>query len=167
MLFDESNCHRVRTAASQTLSSPTTERMKTCAARSATWTRCTFLYDSSRMTQDENRRRRSRAFGTSQANSFRRRWHSSRSIILRTTTDVDAPVEQENTEETFNWFKHWWPVQYTYNLDDDRPNRIELLGEFFAVWKSKSGEWIAMKDMCPHRLAPLSEGAALQTSLSA
>ena len=69
-------------------------------------------------------------------------------------------MEQEKTEETFNWFKYWWPVQYTYNLDDDRPNRIELLGEFFAVWKSKSGEWIAMKDMCPHRLAPLSEGTA-------
>ena len=89
---------------------------------------------------------------------LRRRQHSNRSIFLRTTTDVEAPVEQEKTEAVFNWFKHWWPVQYTYNLDEDRPNRIELLGEFFAVWKSKSGEWIAMKDMCPHRLAPLSEG---------
>ena len=94
----------------------------------------------------------------SRMNSPRGRYHSNRSIFLRTTTDVDAPVEHEKIEKSFDWFKHWWPVQYTYNLDEDRPNRIELLGEFFAVWKSKSGEWIAMKDMCPHRLAPLSEG---------
>ena len=97
--------------------------------------------------------------------SLRRRQRMNSGISLRTMTDVDAPVEQEKTEAVFNWFKHWWPAQYTYNLDTDRPNRIELLGEFFAVWKSKSGEWIAMKDMCPHRMAPLSEGTTSHTLL--
>ena len=93
---------------------------------------------------------------------------SRKPVDVRTLTETEAPLEHEISEpSSFDWFKHWWPVDFTFNLDDDRPNRIQLLGEFFAVWKSKSGEWIAMKDMCPHRLAPLSEGAALQNSLSA
>jgi len=79
-------------------------------------------------------------------------------ILLRTTVDREASTLEENELSTFNWYKQWWPVQLVYNLETDRPNRIQLLGEYFVVWKSKEGKWIAMKDSCPHKLAPLSEG---------
>lgn len=79
-------------------------------------------------------------------------------VLLRTTTDRESITFKENELSAFNWYKQWWPAQVIYNLETDRPNRIQLLGEYFAVWKSKNGEWIAMKDSCPHKLAPLSEG---------
>eukprot|EP00210_Caulerpa_lentillifera_P001876 g1805.t1 len=61
-------------------------------------------------------------------------------------------------EEKFNWFKNWYAVQAVENLPTDRPYPIELLGKYYVVWKGHSGDWIAMDDECPHRMAPLSEG---------
>eukprot|EP00210_Caulerpa_lentillifera_P009416 g8977.t1 len=60
--------------------------------------------------------------------------------------------------EKFDWFKNWWPVQAVNNLPTDRPYPIQLLDKHYVVWKGKSGQWIAMDDECPHRMAPLSEG---------
>eukprot|EP00210_Caulerpa_lentillifera_P001790 g1720.t1 len=69
-----------------------------------------------------------------------------------TTTQDDVSTEK------FNWFKNWWAVQAVANLETDRPNKIKLLGKDFIVWKGHIGDWIAMDDECPHRMAPLSEG---------
>jgi len=84
--------------------------------------------------------------------------HGEQSVKAQAVTPLESVTFEEKGEEKFNWYKHWWPVQFVYNLDDDRPNRVELMGEFFAVWKSPNGKWVAMRDMCPHRMAPLSEG---------
>lgn len=67
-------------------------------------------------------------------------------------------MDSENTVERFDWYQYWWPVQLTSNLKTDRPNTVELLDRTFVVWKGPSGNWIVLKDECPHRLAPLSEG---------
>lgn len=68
------------------------------------------------------------------------------------------PTDESKDHGKFDWFKNWWPVQAVDNLPTDRPYRIQLLGNYYVVWKGHSGEWIAMDDECPHRLAPLSEG---------
>ena len=39
------------------------------------------------------------------------------------------------------------------------PFAFTLLGERLVLWwDHKDGAWSAMRDVCPHRLAPLSEG---------
>lgn len=78
-------------------------------------------------------------------------------ILDAVSTESETVLKQEGEEE-FDWFKTWWPVQAVQNLPTDRPYRIQLLGKYYAVWKGHNGDWIAMDDECPHRLAPLSEG---------
>lgn len=87
-----------------------------------------------------------------QETSFRRRFD------VRTTVERDFMTTKAEEASSYDWFKQWWPAQLVRNLETDRPNRVHLLGEYYAVWKNKEGEWIAMKDSCPHKLAPLSEG---------
>lgn len=59
----------------------------------------------------------------------------------------------------FDWSKQWYPVSPLQDLDKDGPNKITLLGIDMAVWFHKpSSTWRAFKDVCPHRLVPLSEG---------
>lgn len=36
--------------------------------------------------------------------------------------------------------------------------QIQLLGKRFVVWADKERQWHCFEDLCPHRLAPLSEG---------
>ena len=44
-------------------------------------------------------------------------------------------------------------------LPPSRSKAIQLLGMRLAVYKDKaSGDWVALEDTCPHRLAPLSDG---------
>jgi phenylpropionate dioxygenase-like ring-hydroxylating dioxygenase large terminal subunit len=45
------------------------------------------------------------------------------------------------------------------NLDGKTPTVLEIIGEKFVIWKNPlNNEWSVMKDFCPHRLAPLSQG---------
>eukprot|EP00210_Caulerpa_lentillifera_P001674 g1609.t1 len=82
--------------------------------------------------------------------------------VLRAAISTSPASLDENREdlenEKFSWFKNWWAVQIVRNLETDRPNKIKLLNKDFIVWKGHSGNWIAMDDECPHRMAPLSEG---------
>ena len=54
-----------------------------------------------------------------------------------------------------------YPLFFMEDLDTKRPNKVQLLGKNIVVWQAPDGSWSALKDLCPHRLAPLS-GAALQ-----
>ncbi|MEM9948740.1 MAG: Rieske 2Fe-2S domain-containing protein, partial [Cyanobacteria bacterium P01_D01_bin.36] len=69
----------------------------------------------------------------------------------------------------FDFFKQWYPVSPVEDLDPSKPTPITLLGLDFVIWSSPStaasnsghkttNTYIALKDECPHRLAPLSEG---------
>jgi phenylpropionate dioxygenase-like ring-hydroxylating dioxygenase large terminal subunit len=62
----------------------------------------------------------------------------------------------------FPFLQHWYPVSPLEDLDPDRPTPVELLGRRFVIWKpggARSGEsFRVFLDLCPHRLAPLSEG---------
>ena len=59
----------------------------------------------------------------------------------------------------FDFFQQWYPVSPIEDLEPDRPTAITLLGLDFVIWKrSGTDTFLAFKDECPHRLAPLSEG---------
>ncbi|MGB3291398.1 MAG: Rieske 2Fe-2S domain-containing protein [Phormidesmis sp.] len=74
----------------------------------------------------------------------------------------------------FDFFQQWYPVSPVEDLDPRKPTPITLLGKSFVIWKSGSlsgrsasehlstenlvDAYTALKDECPHRLAPLSEG---------
>ncbi len=66
----------------------------------------------------------------------------------------------------FDFFQQWYPVSPVEDLKRDRPTPIKLLGQNFVIWQpgNPSGNpaeletFIALRDECPHRLAPLSEG---------
>ena len=63
------------------------------------------------------------------------------------------------TDPSFNFFQHWYPIAPIEDLAVDRPTPIVLLGQKFVVWKPPSANrYCAFVDLCPHRLAPLSEG---------
>ena len=58
-----------------------------------------------------------------------------------------------------SWSDQWWPVAFTRDLDPTRPKRFTLLEQDLVLWWDAPGEsWRAFKDVCPHRLVPLSEG---------
>eukprot|EP00210_Caulerpa_lentillifera_P001834 g1764.t1 len=94
--------------------------------------------------------------------SATRIYSHSEGFSIKTTTSPSPAILSETREnhmdEKFSWFKNWWAVQLVDNLKTDRPNKVTLLGKDFIVWKGHGGDWIAMDDQCPHRMAPLSEG---------
>lgn len=81
------------------------------------------------------------------------------------TTDIDLnPENLEGLElqptakgQPFNWLKQWYPVSPLSYLDDSCPTPITLLGKNLVIWQHQ-GQWIAMDDVCPHKLTQLSLG---------
>ncbi|KAK3244991.1 hypothetical protein CYMTET_45420 [Cymbomonas tetramitiformis] len=89
--------------------------------------------------------------------------------------------------EQFDWNECWYPTFYTCDLDKKVPQAVTVLGKRLVIWWDASaseeearqqgldrawsaaktsheaaevgpGCWRAFRDLCPHRLAPLSEG---------
>ncbi|GMH41279.1 hypothetical protein BSKO_09189 [Bryopsis sp. KO-2023] len=72
--------------------------------------------------------------------------------------DVPKPERSVETDVTpFDWTKAWYPVAIESDLNPMAPKPIEILGRDIVLWNEK-GEWRCFEDVCPHRLAPLSEG---------
>ncbi len=70
---------------------------------------------------------------------------------------------RETPPERFDFLPHWYPVTPLEDLDPGRPTAVELLGLRFVIWKPGAGRdpaepFRVFLDVCPHRLAPLSEG---------
>ncbi|GLC35707.1 hypothetical protein PLESTB_000486000 [Pleodorina starrii] len=79
----------------------------------------------------------------------------SRSVASVTTTP--APT-LEQTQPSPLWLRTWAPVLPTAQLDPSVPTPVVLLGQPLVVWRHSVRGWVVMRDVCPHRLAPLSEG---------
>ncbi|KAK9820505.1 hypothetical protein WJX72_011091 [[Myrmecia] bisecta] len=77
-------------------------------------------------------------------------------------TDTDPSKEGGD----FCWTKHWYPLVPEDYLSTTKPNPLTLLGREFVVWKDSHGEWGALADQCPHRLAPLSDGKIVDGNLA-
>ena len=60
--------------------------------------------------------------------------------------------------------KFWHPVALESDLVDGAPLPVRLLGERWIVAKL-GGELVGMRDLCPHRLVPLSAGKIVGTEV--
>ncbi|KAJ4724040.1 protochlorophyllide-dependent translocon component 52, chloroplastic [Melia azedarach] len=70
-----------------------------------------------------------------------------------------AEIETEKEDEKFDWFSQWYPVMPECDLDKRAPHAKRVLGLDLVVWWDRNeNSWKVFDDMCPHRLAPLSEG---------
>ncbi|CAN1340381.1 Protochlorophyllide-dependent translocon component 52, chloroplastic [Linum perenne] len=59
----------------------------------------------------------------------------------------------------FDWFAYWYPVMPVCDLDNRLPHAKTVFGlDLVAWWDRNEGAWKVFDDMCPHRLALLSEG---------
>jgi len=77
-----------------------------------------------------------------------------RALCSTSTTPRTAAAEVEHRELYAN---AWYPLAFDALTDRLRPVSLSLLGAPLALWWA-GGEWSAVLDRCPHRLAPLSEG---------
>ncbi|MEB3331007.1 MAG: Rieske 2Fe-2S domain-containing protein [Synechococcaceae cyanobacterium] len=60
--------------------------------------------------------------------------------------------------DPFDYGAAWYPLTPLEDLEPGRPTPVELLGRRYVIWKPASGAYRVFLDLCPHRLAPLSEG---------
>lgn len=85
-----------------------------------------------------------------------------------TVSDISTPdvlaVVGGDDPTAFNWHEAWYPVFYLDDLDRTKPQRFTLLDRDLVIWWDGS-QWRAFADMCPHRLAPLSEGRIAEDGL--
>ena len=65
----------------------------------------------------------------------------------------------------FTWSKNWYPVAVASLLEEDKPNKVTLLGRDYVVWYA-DGMWNAAKDECPHRWDAWSLPVLTQTRIS-
>ena len=87
-----------------------------------------------------------------------------------TGIDVSAAaasvLSEDEGPESFDWLRHWYPVNVLDTMDPTRPHAVQLLGLNLVAWNDgvtvdgtkQLGQWRVFEDACPHRLGPLSEG---------
>ncbi|XP_021771923.1 protochlorophyllide-dependent translocon component 52, chloroplastic-like [Chenopodium quinoa] len=85
-----------------------------------------------------------------------------------TEKNIKSPNQQESEVENeaamrsgdkFKWYDQWCPVMPVCDLDIRKPHGKMVMGLNVVVWWDRTkSEWKVFDDLCPHRLAPLSEG---------
>ena len=73
-------------------------------------------------------------------------------------TEPTSTAAVEPVHSGFDWAAHWYPISLVSELDATLPNAQRVLGEHVVLWRDGDGIWRALRDACPHRLAPLSQG---------
>ncbi|GLC35706.1 hypothetical protein PLESTB_000485900 [Pleodorina starrii] len=68
------------------------------------------------------------------------------------------PQPQPQPPPAYIWERNWVPVCPLSSLDPSSPTPVVLLGQPLVVWRHSVRGWVVIRDVCPHRLAPLSEG---------
>lgn len=58
----------------------------------------------------------------------------------------------------------WYLAAVSAELKPGTQSRVMLLGEPVVVGRTPAGEVFALRDICPHRLVPLSAGAQIETA---
>eukprot|EP00884_Botryococcus_braunii_P002002 jgi/Botrbrau1/11802/Bobra.0224s0008.2 len=70
----------------------------------------------------------------------------------------ETQLEKVNETQDWSWTKQWYPIAVVSDLDPSVPWGTKLLGKDLVLWRDGQGLWQALEDLCPHRLAPLSQG---------
>ncbi|CAN1327402.1 Protochlorophyllide-dependent translocon component 52, chloroplastic, partial [Linum perenne] len=103
----------------------------------------------------------------SKSNLFSRTTQSKFKLCSASPVSVDqipnnhVPLEHVNDKSStkFDWYAQWYPVMAECDLDKRVPHGTKVMGIDVVVWwDKKQNAWKVFDDMCPHRLAPLSEG---------
>ncbi|KAL5765297.1 hypothetical protein ACOSQ2_017891 [Xanthoceras sorbifolium] len=70
----------------------------------------------------------------------------------------EPELETECKDEKFDWFSEWYPAMPVCDLDKRVPHGKKVLGLDIVVWWDKNvSAWKVFDDVCPHRLALLSD----------
>ncbi|CAN1355765.1 Protochlorophyllide-dependent translocon component 52, chloroplastic [Linum perenne] len=84
---------------------------------------------------------------------------STKPLEADVTSATTAAVAAATDVEKFDWYAQWYPVMPVCDLDKRVPHAKKVLGIDVVVWWDQNeNAWKVFDDMCPHRLAPLSEG---------
>ena len=77
---------------------------------------------------------------------------------------ADAAAKTGQTPE--GWLTDsWYFISTSKDLKSGEQRREILLGQPIMVGRTKAGEAFAMRDICPHRLVPLSAGQHVDTDV--
>merc|ERR1712087_300760 len=81
---------------------------------------------------------------------------------------VATETKGASKDGKFDFTRQWYPVGVVIDCErrasKREPIEVHLLGDRYVLWtspkpkKGETREWSASLDVCPHRLAPLSEG---------
>ncbi|CAN0911014.1 Protochlorophyllide-dependent translocon component 52, chloroplastic [Linum grandiflorum] len=93
-------------------------------------------------------------------NFSKRNLHSYPKPKLSFISASSSPVSvQQESATKFDWYSQWYPLMPECDLDKRVPHGKKVMGIDVVVWWDvKQSAWKVFDDMCPHRLAPLSEG---------
>jgi phenylpropionate dioxygenase-like ring-hydroxylating dioxygenase large terminal subunit len=81
------------------------------------------------------------------------------SALSASQLEVPVPADSEDNPALKCETGAWFPILTTGIADPALPFQIEVAGQKLVVWMNpQTNEWSVMKDYCPHRLAPLSQG---------
>ncbi|BBN00577.1 hypothetical protein MPTK1_2g00380 [Marchantia polymorpha subsp. ruderalis] len=73
--------------------------------------------------------------------------------------EAREPEGKGQEQAGFVWKSNWYPVIPVQDLDESVPHPFEILGRKVVIWFDREfAQWRTFTDVCPHRLAPLSEG---------
>ena len=75
-----------------------------------------------------------------------------------TVIDASTAASPAPGAPAFDWLHAWYAVGMVDAFAPDAPTALRVVGVPLALWRDASGEWHAVRNECPHRLAPLSEG---------
>jgi phenylpropionate dioxygenase-like ring-hydroxylating dioxygenase large terminal subunit len=80
--------------------------------------------------------------------------------------ELDLLPAGGDAPDRFDPAEAWYPVYYIADLDKSKPTPFTLLDRDLVLWWDLvGGEWRALLDRCPHRLARLSEGRIAEDGL--
>ncbi|KAL8246497.1 hypothetical protein R6Q59_007713 [Mikania micrantha] len=83
----------------------------------------------------------------------------SSSVSTEPTSPPEKETETLDQDEQFDWFSQWYALMPLCDLDKRAPLGKKVMGLDVVMWWDKNDNaWKVFDDMCPHRLAPLSEG---------
>ncbi|CAL8465289.1 g4824 [Coccomyxa elongata] len=74
------------------------------------------------------------------------------------SNSIESPSTSGREEGSFVWTKNWYPLAVVEDLNPQKPFATKLLGKDLVIWQDAEKQWRCFEDVCPHRLAPLSQG---------
>ncbi|GBG68840.1 hypothetical protein CBR_g3534 [Chara braunii] len=79
----------------------------------------------------------------------------------RKVEEWDSDADNSQTQISYDWRAEWYPVYCSKDFPSDKPVAVTLFDKPLVLYRDDKGMVRCVEDMCPHRLAKLSEGQVL------